>query len=111
MKKLVLSVFAVATMGFSFSAFAQYKDGEYTGQGQGKEGMIDVAVKVEGSKITNVEVTKHDDTEAIMMGVIDNLLPEIVEKQGTQGVDVITGATYSSTGIINAVNQALEKAK
>ncbi|GAB7207006.1 hypothetical protein OS21_35020 [Dickeya oryzae] len=68
-------------------------------------------MKVSAGKIANVEVVKHEDTEAMMLGVIDNILPEIIEKQTAEGIDAVTGATMSSTGVLAAAKQALEKAK
>lgn len=111
MKKLILSLFAISAMSFSFAAHAQFKDGEYTGEGQGKEGMVPVTVQIVEGKITDITVGENEETEAILMGAVDELIPAIVEAQGTEGIDVIAGATYSSQGIISAVNQALEKAK
>ena len=42
---------------------------------------------------------------------IKNLPSLIVSKNGTSGVDAVSGATYSSHAIFNAVNDALSKAK
>lgn len=111
MKKLVLSLFSVAVLGLPFAAFAQFKDGEYTGEGQGKEGMVPVTVQIKDGKIAEITVGENEETEAILMGAVDEVIPAIIEKQGTAGVDAVAGATYSSQGIITAVNQALEKAK
>ncbi|WP_226092894.1 FMN-binding protein [Dickeya oryzae] len=115
MKKIVTSLAVAAALLFVASASVQaaqtYKDGTYTGKAQGKEGEVEVSVKVSAGKIANVEVVKHEDTEAMMMGVIDNILPEIIEKQTAEGIDAVTGATMSSTGVLAAAKQALEKAK
>ncbi|WP_264625565.1 FMN-binding protein [Candidatus Symbiopectobacterium sp. NZEC135] len=115
MKKTVPSLVAAAALLFVASAGVQaaqtYKDGTYTGKAQGKEGEIEVSVKVSEGKIANVEVVKHEDTEALMLGVIDNIVPEIVEKQTADGIDAVTGATMSSTGVLEAAKQALAQAK
>ncbi|GAB7262471.1 MULTISPECIES: FMN-binding protein [Dickeya] len=115
MKKIIPSLAVAAALLFVTSASVQaaqtYKDGTYTGKAQGKEGEIEVSVKVNAGKIANVEVVKHEDTEAMMLGVIDNILPEIIEKQTVEGIDAVTGATMSSTGVLAAAKQALEKAK
>ena len=114
MKNNVPSLVAAALL-FVASAGVQatqaYKDGTYTGKAQGKEGEIEVSVKVSEGKITNVEVTKHEDTEALMLGVIDNIVPEIEEKQTADGIDAVTGATMSSTGVLEAAKKALAQAK
>ncbi|MBJ7221205.1 MULTISPECIES: FMN-binding protein [unclassified Brenneria] len=111
MKKFIPAVLATLALSFSFAASAQYKDGTYTGKAPGKEGDVEVSVSIEGGKITNAEVTQHEDTEALMMGVIDNVVPELIETQDPDKVDAVTGATLSSQGVINAVKQALEQAK
>lgn len=115
MKKIVptlLATGALLLVGMSGVQAAQaYKDGSYTGKAQGKEGEIEVSVKVTDGKIANVEVVKHEDTEAMMLGVIDNIIPEIIEKQSADDIDAVTGATLSSTGVLNAAKQALAQAK
>lgn len=108
MKKLVL---LLASLGLMSVAQAAYKDGTYTGQGQGNHGNIEVSVDVKGGKIANVKVVKHTETEMIIQAPIDNMIPEIVKKDGTKGVETIAGATNSSKGILAAVNDALSKAK
>lgn len=115
MKKITLSLIATATLLFLSStgvhAAEKYKDGTFTGKAPGKEGEVEVAVKINAGKITDVEVVKHEDTDAMMQGVIDNILPEIIEKQTVEGVDAVTGATMSSNGVLAASKKALDQAK
>lgn len=115
MKKITLSLIATASLLFIAStavhAADTYKDGTYRGKGQGKEGEVEVTVKVNAGKIADVEVIKHQDTDAMMQGVIDNIIPEIIEKQTVEGVDAVTGATMSSKGVLEASKQALDQAK
>ncbi|PWC10698.1 FMN-binding protein [Brenneria roseae subsp. americana] len=115
MKKLIPAIVAALTFSFSLAAYssdvAQYKDGTYTGKGQGKEGEIEVSVSIDDGKIANAEVVNHEDTEALMLGVIDNVIPELIETQDIDKVDAVTGATLSSQGVIEAIKQALEQAK
>lgn len=115
MKKLTPAILAALTLSFSLAAYssdaAQYKDGVYTGKGQGKEGEIEVSVSISDGKIANAEVVQHEDTEALMMGVVDNVVPELLETQDIDKVDAVTGATMSSQGVIDAIRQALEQAK
>jgi uncharacterized protein with FMN-binding domain/Pyruvate/2-oxoacid:ferredoxin oxidoreductase delta subunit len=86
----------------------QYKDGTYTGVGQGKNTDLKVAVTVKDGKIANIEIVSNNETkgkEAL------NVVPkEIVEKQSTD-VDVVSGATMTSKGIMEAVNNALSQAE
>lgn len=115
MKKAILSLIATTTLLFIAStnvhAAQEYKDGTFIGKGQGKEGEVEVSVKINGGKIAEMEVVKHEDTDAMMQGVIDNILPEIVEKQTVEGIDAVTGATMSSKGVLEASKKALDQAK
>ena len=81
----------------------KYTDGTYTGEGQGASGAIKVEVKVEKGKISEVNLVEHNETKTLVDGVKDNLVPEIIEKQSTEGVEAISG-------VIEAVNKALESA-
>ena len=89
---------------------AAYKDGTYTGEGKGNVSQIQVEVTVASGKITGVKVVKHGETEMLLKAAEKNVSKAIVEKNGTEGVQGVTGATNSSKGIIEAVNNALKKA-
>ena len=93
------------------AAQAAYKDGTYTGEGKGRESMIQVQVDVKDGKIADVKVVKHGETEMIIAAPIETMLPEIVKKNGVEGVDSVGGATLSSDGIKAAVKDALSKAQ
>ena len=84
-----------------------YKDGTYTGFGDGMNGKVSVTISQD--KITSISVGENSEDEEYLAeakGVIDR----IIASQSTD-VDVISGATYSSNGIIGGVNEALSKAK
>lgn len=106
MKKLILFL-ALASIGV---AHAAYKDGTYDGVGKGNESKIHVQVVVKAGKITQIDVKKHGETDMIIAGPIEYMIPEMIEKQSTQ-VDAIGGATNSSLGIKKAVEDALKKAQ
>lgn len=88
----------------------KYTDGTYTGEGQGASGVIKVEVKVEKGKISEVNLVEHNETKTLVDGVKDNIVPEIIKNQSTEGVEAVSGATNSSNGVIEAVNKALESA-
>ena len=108
MKKMIVVV-AAALM--AAGAQAAYKDGTYTGEGKGRESQIQVQVDVKGGKIAAVQVLKHGETEMIIAAPIETMIPEIVAKNGVEGVESVGGATLSSDGIKAAVADALAKAK
>ena len=97
-----------------------YEDGTYTGSAacsgeQFKEYSVKANVTIKNGKISAVEVSstaKGTNLKQFMSrDEIKNLPSLIVSKNGTSGVDAVSGATYSSHAIFNAVNDALSKAK
>ena len=83
-------------------------DGVYTGSGQGFNGPIRVRVTVSGGNITNVEILSHSD-DAPYFNRAKAVIGRLLGKPG-KSVDTVSGATYSSRGIIDAVRNALAKA-
>ena len=104
MKKIIVAT-AAALLAVGAQA-ATYKDGSYTGEGKGRESVITVQVDVKGGKIADVKVVKHGETEMIIAAPIEQMIPEIVKKNGVEGVDSVGGATLSSEGIKAAVKDA-----
>jgi len=86
-----------------------YVDGTYEGVGRGFKGNIYVEVVVESGLIKNVSVTDHNDDRK-WYNRAEGIIDDIIGSQSTD-VDLVSGATYSSTGIKDAVINALEKAK
>lgn len=89
----------------SGQAESKYKDGEYTGSGPGYHGPVKVSVKIEGGKIRDISILENTD-DAEYFDRAKSLINDILNKQSTD-VSVVSGATYSSNGIIGAVNSAL----
>ena len=87
---------------------AKLKDGQYTGVAQGFSGPITVRVTIANESITNVEILSHSD-DAPYFAKAMSVVSRILGKPG-KTVDTVSTATYSSRGIINAVNNALSKA-
>lgn len=87
-------------------ASESYEDGTYEGTANGYGGNLKVQVKVSSGKIENIEVVSHNETPGFSEKAFESVPAEIVKKQSTD-VDTVSGATYSSKGIINAVNNAL----
>ena len=97
-----------------------YEDGTYTGSAacsgeQFKEYSVTANVTIKNGKISVVEISstaKGTNLKQFMSrDEVKNLPSLIVSKNGTSGVDAVSGATYSSHAIFNAVNDALSKAK
>ena len=97
-----------------------YEDGTYTGSAacsgeQFKEYSVTANVTIKNGKISAVEISSTAQgtnlKQFMSRDEIKNLPSLIVSKNGTSGVDAVSGATYSSHAIFNAVNDALSKAK
>ena len=87
-----------------------YKNGTYTGDGQGFGGNIQVQVTFENDTITDIQVVSAPGEDSAYLSQGQGVISTILAAQSTD-VDTISGATFSSTGIINAVNDALGKAE
>lgn len=85
-----------------------WKDGTYYGSGTGFNGEVQVEVVIADGKISNISVVSHND-DSSFMSQAQGLIPNIISSQSTN-VDAVSGATYSSRGIINAVRAALKQA-
>ncbi|OPJ62966.1 4Fe-4S binding protein [Clostridium chromiireducens] len=90
---------------------SEYKDGTYTGSGTGyRGGTTKVSVTVLDGKISNIKTISNQDTPKFYKRVEGTIIKSIISKQSTS-VDTISGATYSSKGIMSAVANALTQAK
>ena len=87
---------------------ANLNDGVYTGSGQGYNGPIRVRVTVSGGNITNVEILSNSD-DAPFFNRAKAVIGRLLGSPG-KSVDTVSGATYSSRGIIDAVRNALSGA-
>lgn len=87
-----------------------YKDGSYTGEAQGFGGTIQVQVTLAGDAITDIQIVSAAGEDAAYLSQAEAVVSSIISAQSTD-VDTVSGATFSSTGIINAVVDALGKAE
>lgn len=86
-----------------------YTPGTYTGVGAGKNGDITVEVTFSADKIERITVVSHSETPSLSDAAIANIPTQIVESQSL-GVDAVSGATYTSNGIVDAVADAVKQA-
>lgn len=83
-----------------------FTDGTYTGSGQGLRGEVSVQVTVSGGQITDIEVLSYQDDDEFFSRAKSGVISEVLSQQSVQ-VDTVSGATYSSNGILSAVADAL----
>lgn len=123
MKKLC-SVFLSAVMAFSLGACGTpsaskdatpsavasgYKAGTYTASAAGRNGDVTVSVTFSDEAITDVKVTDQKETPVIGDAAITRI-PEDIVKYQSLGVDTVSGATFTSRAILNAVGDAVDQA-
>ncbi len=81
----------------------------YTGTGDGYYAPITVEVGISEGKIVSIRVTEHEDTPGLADSAIDTTIQRIIDAQNTD-VDAVSGATFTSFGVMDAVDEALAKA-
>ena len=91
------------------SSEAALADNEYIGEGEGFGGTIKVKVTVDGDKISKIEVLSHGETAGVSDPAFETIPDAIIQAQSTD-VELASGASYSSQGIIDAVKDALSQA-
>lgn len=105
----ITSAAAIATNNNTNNS-QKYKDGTYSGTGTGfRGGTTAVSVKVSNGKISSINTESSQDTPRFYERTEGIVFDEIISSQSTN-VDAVSGATFSSRGIIEAVNNALSKA-
>lgn len=91
------------------AAELKFTPGTYTGSGTGFNGPIEVSATFSEDALTAVEIVSQSETAHVGTPVYDILIPQMIEANGT-GVDAVSGATFSTIGLKNAVNAAAEAA-
>lgn len=91
-------------------ANGQYTDGTYEGTASGYSSGLKVQVTISNGQISDIQVVSHNETPGFCESAIETVPAEIISAQSTS-VDTVSGATYTSVGIINAVNSALSNAQ
>ena len=89
---------------------AAYTDGDYTAEGKGIGGKVPVTVTVKDGKIAEVTVGDNSETQGIGSKAVEQLPAKIVEANGLEGVDAVSGATVTSKAIFTAVEDCLKQA-
>ncbi|MGL4254153.1 MAG: FMN-binding protein [Fusobacteriaceae bacterium] len=103
MKKImILAILTLSTLTFS-------KTIKKEGVAFAFKGDMKVEVELEGKKILGIKVLSHEDTPKYADPAIEEITEEILKKQSTEGIDDVAGATYTSRGLKEAVQNALDK--
>ena len=87
-----------------------YKEGIYYGTAEGYSGDVSVAVVIQEKTIKAILITESSDDEAFFNRAMD-VVKKVIKTQKTDDVDTVSGATYSSKGLLNAIKNALKQAE
>ncbi|MGL6066302.1 MAG: FMN-binding protein [Cetobacterium sp.] len=112
-KESIRKIIVISFIGLGLIlAVYEKKPGPITieGSGTGYNGELSVELKVKSNgKIIGVNVI-HEDTPPIADPAIENLKSQILTKQSSK-LDIVAGATYTSEGVIEALEDAIIKIK
>lgn len=86
------------------------KDGVYTGTGAGYGGTIKLQVTVSKGKITDIQIISNSETSGYLNRA-KQIIKSVLEKQSTENVNAISGATKTSKGLLTALNACISQAK
>ena len=115
MKKntFIFGLLLVISLMFAGCALGQGSllDGAYAGEGEGYSSTIKINIAVEGGKISGLQVVEHGETDEIFNDAVEKIREDIIGKESTEEIDLVSGATSTSKGIIEAINKAAAKAK
>lgn len=92
---------------------AIYNPGTYTGEGKGMGGTIEVTLTVDETSIVSVdEITDPGETDGIggKEAIEDGTYAEQIMTAQSAEIDGVSGATITSKGVTDAVEDALSQA-
>jgi fumarate reductase flavoprotein subunit len=94
----------------SLKNFAVYEPGQWQGTGEGYNGAIVVSVETDSASIIDIKVLEQNEDAMIGGDAISALKDHVLDTDSTD-VDAVSGATQTSEGFLNAVNNALSNAR
>jgi uncharacterized protein with FMN-binding domain len=89
---------------------ARFNDGVYVGVAKGYGEDLTVEILIENNILKRIDVLSHNEEDAKFFMPAFETMPERIVKSQSLDVDTVSGATFSCTGLINAVRDALKKA-
>ena len=106
---LAAAILGTGCKGTGILRESGYVPGLYEGIGQGYRGPILVEVQLSPAGIEDITITGHEESIYPGLAAMEELLDAILET-GSTDVDAVSGATFSSRGFLDAVEDALDKA-
>ena len=88
----------------------QMQDGEFEGLGEGRSGMIKVAIIVKNHIITAIQILSQSESK-FAQPAEQQIIDAVLEKQTVEGVDAVSGATLTSQGMLTAIGMAIDASR
>lgn len=85
-------------------------DGEYEGLGEGRSGMIKVAIIVKNHIITAIRILSQSESK-FAQPAEQQIIDMVLERQTIEGIDAVSGATLTSNGMLTAIGMAIDASK
>lgn len=113
-RKTILAIFLVFLMILTACGSNGVKDKKVEGKSQevvvkGHNGDVKLNVKFDGDKISDIEIKEHKETDPLGVNGLNKVKDAILKNQSIN-VDTVTGATVSSTAMLEGVKEAIKKA-
>ena len=88
-------------------------DGVYTGEGKGMEGPITVTLLVQDNRISCLETTQEGESQSRggYEAIRDGKFATMIEAAQGADIDAVSGATITTAGVKQAVEDALSQAE
>ena len=85
-------------------------DGVYEGLGEGRSGMIKLAIEVKDHIITAINILSQAESK-FAQPAENQIIEEVLKRQTVEGVDVVSGATITSQAMLQAIGMAIDASK
>ena len=96
--------------GTTLPEAAVMQDGVYEGLGEGRSGMIKLAIEVENHILTAIRILSQSESK-FAQPAEQQIMDAVLEKQTIEGVDAVSGATLTSNGMLTAISMAIDASK
>ena len=108
---IITLIFLMLLTGCSKKTEIQLSDGKFTGSGAGRNGPIVVEIIVNEGKVCDAVILEQQETEDIGVPIEKDIIEEFLNHDGDTDIDAISGATLTSTGLISALQSAIDASK
>ncbi len=90
-----------------------YRDGVYTGAGKGMDGLITTTLLIENNRITCIETTQEGESQSVggYEAIRDGVYANLIDAAQGSDIDAVSGATITTAGVRQAVEDALSQAQ